>query len=76
MYFGSFVGSDVFPSHVFVRPEEKGRPFLFDRIPVPRAAITMWGHHKGAELLRTRLRSSGHFDVTASLFAAAPRKER
>lgn len=71
VYFGTFLGSDVYPSHVFLLPEEKGKPHFFDRIPVPRAAITMWGHHKGAELLRTRLRHSGHFDVTLSLFAGA-----
>lgn len=72
VYHGSFVGSDVKASLLYLRPEEKGKPHLFDRLPIARAQIVMWAHHKDAALLRTRLRNSGHFDVTASLFASAP----
>lgn len=69
---GTFLGSDVFPSFLYLRPEEKGKPYLFDRVPIARACVTMWAHHRGAETLRARLRNAGSFDVTAALFASAP----
>lgn len=73
VYAGTFIGRDVLSSVLYLRPEEKGKAFLFDRVPVARAFVTMWAHHQGAETLRTRLRNTGHFDVTASLYASAPR---
>jgi hypothetical protein len=72
VYFGSFKGDGVFPSFLYLRPEERGKPYLFDRIPIARAYVTMWGHYQPADLLRTRLRNGGYFDVTAALFNSAP----
>lgn len=72
VYAGTFLGGDVFPSLLYLRPEERGKPYLFDRVPIARAFVTMWAHHKGAEILRARLRNAGSFDVTAALFASAP----
>jgi len=72
VYSGTFMGRDVPSSVLYLTPEEKGKAFLFDGVPIARAFVTMWAHHQGAETLRARLRNSGHFDVTASLFASAP----
>jgi hypothetical protein len=72
VYSGTFLGDGVFPSFLYLRPEEKGKPYLFDRVPIARAYVTMWAHYQAAELLRTRLRNGGYFDVTASLFNSAP----
>jgi hypothetical protein len=72
VYSGTFTGDGVFPSFLYLRPEEKGKPYLFDRVPVARAYVTMWAHYQAADLLRTRLRNGGYFDVTAALFNSAP----
>src|SRR5688572_7372664 len=68
LYFGSFLGGGLHPSFLYLRPEQPGKPYLFDRIPIARVHITMWAHHAAADLLRARLRGRAHFDVTAALF--------
>ncbi len=72
VYVGTFTGGDVFPSFLYLRPEERGKPYLFDRVPIARAYVTMWAHYQAADLLRTRLRNGGYFDVTTALFSSAP----
>lgn len=72
LYHGSFLGSGLHPSFLYLRPEQPGKPYLFDRIPIARVHITMWAHHEGADTLRTRLRARAHFDVTAALFSSLP----